>query len=162
MTEIEIRDGDLLDQNVEAIVNPWNRNFIPWWLLLPQGVSGAIKRAAGLQPFRELAAAGGLRAGDAVLTGAGRLPLRAIIHVAGLTMLWRSSESIVRQCVRSALAIAESHQLRSIAIPLIGAGTGGLDAGRVQQAIVDEATASSYGGKVIVVRFRPDRSDRGS
>ncbi len=39
--------GDLLDQPVEVIVNAWNRNVIPWWLLLPQGVSGAIKRRAG-------------------------------------------------------------------------------------------------------------------
>jgi hypothetical protein len=35
--------GDLL-HDVEIIVNAWNRNIIPWWLLLPQGVSGAIKR----------------------------------------------------------------------------------------------------------------------
>ena len=33
--------GDLLGQDVEVIVNPWNRNIIPWLLLLPQGVSGA-------------------------------------------------------------------------------------------------------------------------
>ena len=38
--------GDLLDQDVDAIVNAWNRNVIPWWLLLPQGVSGTIKRRA--------------------------------------------------------------------------------------------------------------------
>jgi hypothetical protein len=36
-------DGDLLDQPVDVTVNAWNRNIIPWWLLLPQGVSGAIK-----------------------------------------------------------------------------------------------------------------------
>ena len=41
---VRIEEGDLLDQPVEAIVNAWNRNTIPWWLLLPQGVSGAIKR----------------------------------------------------------------------------------------------------------------------
>lgn len=35
--------GDLLDQPVEVIVNAWNRNIIPWWLLRPHGVSGALK-----------------------------------------------------------------------------------------------------------------------
>src|SRR5262245_57156966 len=40
-----IVDGDLLDQDVEVIVNAWNRNVIPWWLLVPQGVSGAINVA---------------------------------------------------------------------------------------------------------------------
>lgn len=38
---LEIIDGDLLDQDAAAIVNAWNRNVIPWWLLIPQGVSGA-------------------------------------------------------------------------------------------------------------------------
>jgi O-acetyl-ADP-ribose deacetylase (regulator of RNase III) len=45
---IKVCQGDLLDQDVEVIVNAWNRNIFPWWLLLPQGVSGAIKRRAGL------------------------------------------------------------------------------------------------------------------
>lgn len=39
---IELVDGDLLDQKVDAIVNAWNCNLIPYWLLLTQGVSGAI------------------------------------------------------------------------------------------------------------------------
>lgn len=46
--------GDLPDRQVEAIVNPWNRNLIPWWLLLPQGVSGAIKKRVDYRPFIEL------------------------------------------------------------------------------------------------------------
>jgi hypothetical protein len=44
---VKIVEGDLLDQDVEVILNAWNRNVVPWWLLLPQGVSGAIKRRAG-------------------------------------------------------------------------------------------------------------------
>jgi O-acetyl-ADP-ribose deacetylase (regulator of RNase III) len=50
----KIVDGDLLDQPVEAIVNAWNRNIILWWLLIPQGVSRAIKKRAGVGPFREV------------------------------------------------------------------------------------------------------------
>ncbi len=71
---LELVDGDLLDQKVDVIVNAWNRNIIPWWLLIPQGVSGAIKKRAGAAPFRELARFGPLPLGHAVLTGAGRLP----------------------------------------------------------------------------------------
>ena len=52
---VELVDGDLLDQPVDAIVNAYNRNIIPWWLLVPQGVSGAIRRRAGTGPFKELA-----------------------------------------------------------------------------------------------------------
>ena len=61
---VTVTEGDLLDQPVEVIVNAWNRNIIPWWLLLPQGVSGAIKRRGGLQPFREV---GRLYGGDVFL-----------------------------------------------------------------------------------------------
>ena len=103
---VNIVEGNLLDQNVDVIVNAWNRNIIPWWLLLPQGVSGAIKRRAGYAPFRELARHGPIPLGGAVLTGAGRLSFRAIIHVAGLNLCWRSSEPTVRRCVHSALGIA--------------------------------------------------------
>jgi O-acetyl-ADP-ribose deacetylase (regulator of RNase III) len=60
--QAEVIKGDLLDQNVDAIVNAWNRNIIPWWLLLPHGVSGAIKRRAGLQPFRVPAGSGSIMA----------------------------------------------------------------------------------------------------
>ena len=52
--QLSIVDGDLLDQDVDVIVNAWDRNIIPWWLLLAQGVSGAIKRRAGYSPFWEL------------------------------------------------------------------------------------------------------------
>ena len=50
---LRVVTGDLLDQDVEVIVNAWNRNLFPWWLLLPQGVSGAIKRRAGKARKRE-------------------------------------------------------------------------------------------------------------
>src|SRR5579871_5812266 len=89
--KVELIHGDLLDQDVEVIVNAWNRNVIPWWLLLPQGVSGAIKKRAGLQPFVEVARYGPIPLGQAVLTSAGRLPYKGIIHVAGINMLWMAS-----------------------------------------------------------------------
>jgi O-acetyl-ADP-ribose deacetylase (regulator of RNase III) len=44
---VTITEGDLLDEDVDVIVNAWNRNIIPWWLLLPQGISGAIKKRGG-------------------------------------------------------------------------------------------------------------------
>src|SRR5271156_4392718 len=103
---IQIVEGDLLNQPVEVIVNSWNRNIIPWWLLLPQGVSGAIKRKAGLQPFKEVAKAGPMQLGRAVLTSAGKLPYKGIIHVAGINMLWRGSEYSIRESTKNALQVA--------------------------------------------------------
>jgi O-acetyl-ADP-ribose deacetylase (regulator of RNase III) len=146
-------DGDLLDQDVDVIVNAWNRNVIPWWLLLPSGVSGAIKRRGGKEPFRELARMGAIPLGGAVETGPGRLPFKAIIHVAGISLLWRSSEQSVRQCVRNAMAIVKRNSYASVAFPLIGAGTGGSGAERVKQWISDELAGLDFAGRVIVVSY---------
>jgi O-acetyl-ADP-ribose deacetylase (regulator of RNase III) len=147
-------DGDLLDQDVEVIVNAWNRNIIPWWLLLPQGVSGAIKRRAGLEPFRELARHGPIPLGGAVETGPGRLSFRSIIHVAGISMSWRSSEKAIRGCVRSGLQIAHERGYCSIAFPLIGAGTGGFSSERALAIMQDEAQKAAYNGEVRFIRYK--------
>ena len=58
--EVTIVNGDILEQKVDVIVNTWNRNIIPWWLLWPQGVSGAIKAASGTEPFKEIARGGAM------------------------------------------------------------------------------------------------------
>lgn len=152
--KINITEGDLLSQDVDVIVNAWNRNIIPWWLLVPQGVSGAIKRQAGYQPFIELGGKGAIPLGGAVETSAGRLKFRAIIHVAGISMWWRASEPSIRASVRNALEIARCQGYRSIAFPLIGAGTGGFSPERTLEIMQDEACHAVYDGEVTFVRFR--------
>jgi O-acetyl-ADP-ribose deacetylase len=152
---VRVVEGDLLDQRVDAIVNAWNRNIIPWWLLLPQGVSGAIKRRAGYQPFRELARVGPMPLGTAVVTSAGRLPYQGIIHVAGINMLWRASEQSIRDSVASALARAREHGFRSVAFPVIGAGSGGFDEARALEVMRAALEAGSGELEVTVVRYRP-------
>lgn len=159
--KLRVVDGDLLDQPVEVIVNAWNRNVIPWWLLLPQGVSGAIKRRAGYEPFRQLARLGPIPLGGAVETGAGRLPFRAIIHVAGINLWWRSSEGSIRGSVRSALALAETRGYPSIAFPIVGAGTGGFTPERALRFMIDETRAASYSGDVVIVRWRASAGSPG-
>ena len=150
---VTVVDGDLLDQKVDVIVNAWNRNVIPWWLLFPKGVSGAIKRRAGLQPFRELGLMGAIPLGHAVETSAGELPFKAIIHVAGINLFWRSSERSIRDSVRNALAIAQTRGYRSIAMPLIGAGSGGGNPERVQSIIEDELRRCTFDGEVRLIRY---------
>jgi O-acetyl-ADP-ribose deacetylase (regulator of RNase III) len=150
-------EGDLLDQPVEVIVNAWNRNVIPWWLLLPQGVSGAIKRRAGLGPFRELGRRGPIPLGGAVLTSAGKLPFRGIIHVAGINLLWRSSQRSVRLSTQSAMQLAIEHGFASIAFPLIGAGSGGGRPEQIEAWMQEELGQIAFSGGILIVRFRPNR-----
>ena len=154
MAAVELVTGDLLNQDVEVIVNAWNRNIIPWWLLLPQGVSGAIKKQAGYQPFREVAKYGPIPLGDAVLTGAGRLPFKGIIHVAGISMWWRSSEYSIRESCRNAIRVAREHSFISIAFPLIGAGTGGGTMEKVEKLMIDQLGMEEYSGRTVVVRYK--------
>jgi O-acetyl-ADP-ribose deacetylase (regulator of RNase III) len=150
---VTIVDGDLLDQDVDVIVNPWNRNIIPWWLLIPQGVSGAIKKRGGLQPFRELGRMGVIPLGHAVETSAGALPFKSIIHVAGINLLWRSSERSIRASVRNSISIAHNQGYKSLALPLIGAGSGGGKPEKVQSIIEDELTNCQFDGDVRIVRY---------
>ncbi len=150
---VTIVDGDLLDQDVDVIVNAWNRNIIPWWLLIPQGVSGAIKKRGGLQPFRELGRMGAIPLGHAVETSAGTLPFKSIIHVAGINMLWRSSERSIRDSVRNAISVAKNRRYKSLALPLIGAGSGGGKSTNVQSIIEDELTKCQFDGDVRIVRY---------
>lgn len=148
--------GDLLDTNVDAIVNPWNRNMIPWWLLIPQGVSGAIKRRAGLAPFRELGRRGVIALGSATHTGAGYLSHQGI-HVAGINMFWRASQASVVDSARNAVRCAEAHGYKSLALPLIGAGSGGFDEERSAGLLLSTLTALKSAALAVVVRFhRPE------
>ncbi|AIE87437.1 macro domain-containing protein [Fimbriimonas ginsengisoli] len=149
-----IVEGDLLDQSVEVIVNAWNRNTIPWWLLLPQGVSGAIKKRGGTAPFRELAKHGRLRLGQAVATSAGRLPYKAIIHVAGIDDFWRGSEKSIRESVRNALALANSRGWNSFAFPILGAGSGGFDAETAERIMSEELERAPAELDIVLVRYR--------
>ena len=149
---VTVVHGDLLDQDVDVIVNAWNRNVIPWWLLLPQGVSGAIKKRGGTGPFKELAKHGAMLLGSAVLTSASKLPFRGIIHFAGINMLWGAEKSI-RDSVRSAIKVAEDNGFQSIAFPLINAGSGGFNQEKAKEIMLDELQSLESPLTVTVVAF---------
>lgn len=151
---ISIVEGDLLNQDVDVIVNAWNRNIIPWWLLLPQGVSGAIKRRAGKAPFREVGRHGAIPLGGAVMTSAGKLPFKGIIHVAGINMLWRASERSIRDSVRNAIQVAQENGFQSIAFPLIGAGSGGFNQDQSKALMLNELSKIEVPMLVKIVVFR--------
>ena len=150
---LQIVEGDLLDQPVEVIVNAWNRNIIPWWLLLPQGVSAAIKKRGGYRPFRELAKHHAIPLGGAVLTSAGQLPFKGIIHVAGINMLWQASQRSIQDSVASAIAIARQNNFCSIAFPIIGSGTGSYSREHALALMCDRLDTSDYSGRIIIVKY---------
>lgn len=158
--EPQIRTGDLLEQPVEAIVNAWNRNVLPWWLLIPQGVSGAIKKRGGSSPFRALAKMGPIPLGGAVVTEAGELPFKAIIHVAGINLLWTATEASIRDSVKNAMAEVEARGLKSVAFPLIGAGTGRFGPDGALALMLEAFAPLRSDAEVIVVKFEPERGSK--
>ncbi len=118
------------------------------------GGFGRYKKRGGHDPFRELARKGPIPLGGAVLTGAGRLPFKAIIHVAGIGMFWRSSERPIRSSVRNAIGLAKERGFGSIAFPLIGAGTGGSKAEKVIDIIRFELSRLEFEGEVRIVQYK--------
>ncbi len=149
---------------VEAFVNPWNWSRLPICLQNSGGVSGAIKIAGGYfnpfqknEAFRELGRRKRLQPGEAVATNSGKLiekGIKTIIHVATISLIGgRPKESLIRLAVMNALTLAESKEIRSIAIPLIGAGHGGFDPELAKTIIIDQVSNSQFTGKVFVVEY---------
>jgi O-acetyl-ADP-ribose deacetylase (regulator of RNase III) len=144
--------AELLDQRVDAIVSPWNRNLLPWWLTLPEGVSAAIRRRAGDAPFRELGRQP-TPLGSARHTSAGKLPYRGIIHVAAIDLLARASLDSIARSARAACELALAFGYRSLAMPLLGAGPGGLPTHRAIQALAQAIGCYDQRLDIRLVRF---------
>ncbi|GAA1771560.1 O-acetyl-ADP-ribose deacetylase [Luedemannella helvata] len=124
---IELVQGDITEQHVDAIVNAANSS-----LLGGSGVDGAIHRRGGpaiLEECRALRASRygrGLPPGHAVATTAGNLPARWVIHTVG--PVYREEEDlggILRDCYTRSLAVADELGATTVAFPLISAGAYG-------------------------------------
>ncbi len=114
--------GDITEQAVDAIVNPTNAHFSG-----RGGTDGAIHRAAGPLLRLALSTKAPLAVGDAVITAGFRLPADFVIHTRG--PVWQGGENgeaeALARCYYNCLLLAEKNGCRSIAFPLISAGTYG-------------------------------------
>ena len=120
MARIELWNGDICDLEVDAIVNAANLS-----LWMATGVAGAIKRAGGDQIEFAAVRQAPVPLGGAVVTPAGRLAARAVIHAVSLDRDRRTSGPIIEQAVRSAMLRAREIEATSIAFPALGTGVGG-------------------------------------
>jgi O-acetyl-ADP-ribose deacetylase (regulator of RNase III) len=137
---VDVVVGDIADVaslQMEAYVSAANNE-----LWMGSGVAGALKRAAGQQVEDEALRQGPIAVGDAVLTSAGRMPppARAIIHAAAMGFTERTQVYATQQSVaaatRRALDLCAAHDLRSVALPALGTGVGGLDETACADAMV--------------------------
>lgn len=153
----QIVEGDILDQPVEVIINPWNRNIIPWWILIPQGVSGAIKKRAGSKPFKALAKCGPIPLGRAVETHAGKLKFKSIIHVAGINLLWFATRFSIQESVRNAMKIVNSKYYNSVAFPIIGSGSGNRGRDKALSNMLEAFKVIESNSDVRIVKYVKNR-----
>ncbi|HEX9732656.1 MAG TPA: macro domain-containing protein [Thermoanaerobaculia bacterium] len=143
-TQLELVRGDITELDVEAIVNPANAN-----LQLGTGVAGAIREKGGPSIQEECDRIGGTPVGTAVITGAGDLGARHVIHAVGPQMGEGEEDRKLAQAVRAALALADRHGLRSIALPAISTGNFGFPVDRCARILLTEVYRYLQGGTKI-------------
>ncbi len=113
--------GDITEEEVDAIVNAANEQ-----LAHGGGVAGAIVRAGGREIQDEsrqwVREHGDVPTGGAAITGAGNLKARYVIHAVGPVWGMGNEETLLAGAVKSALALADEHSLRSVSLPAISTG----------------------------------------
>jgi len=118
--KLEVVDGDIAALDVDAVANAANDH-----LWMGAGVAGALKRAGGDEIEREAMAKGPIPVGEAVATGAGRLPARWVVHGAVMGQDLRTSAGLVERTTQSVLRVADDLGAESLALPAFGTGVGG-------------------------------------
>jgi O-acetyl-ADP-ribose deacetylase (regulator of RNase III) len=140
-TTLELVEGDITDLDVEAIVNAANEN-----LILGGGVAGTIKRRGGPSVQEECRRIGSTPVGTAVITGAGKMKFKHVIHAVGPKMGEGDEDRKLSAAVRSSLALADRHGLKSVAIPAISTGNYGYPVERCARILLTEVHRYLQGG----------------
>lgn len=134
MVKIEILQGDITSLKVDAVVNAANSLG-----QMGGGVAGALRQKGGAEIEKEAMERAPIPIGQAVATTAGKLPYKKIIHAPTMERpAMATSSEKVRLAARAALREAEANKLKSLAIPGLGTGVGGLSFQESAKVILEE------------------------
>jgi O-acetyl-ADP-ribose deacetylase (regulator of RNase III) len=148
-TRVVIIAGDLVEQEVDAIVNAANND-----LQLGGGVAGAIRRAGGPSIQEECDAHGPVRVGEAAITRAGRLHARYVIHAASMSLGSRTSREALKSSMDDVFRLAQRNDVRTIAVPAVGTGIAGFPIDECGRVMAESLQAALGGGwQASEVRF---------
>lgn len=146
--KIEVTQGDITDADVDAVVNAANDH-----LWMGSGVAGAIVRAGGQGIEAEAMQQAPIRIGEAVITGGGRLRARHVIHAAAMGQDLQTDGKKIADATAAALALANEHDVKSIAFPALGTGVGGFPAEECARIMRDAVVQVNDESSLRSVRF---------
>ena len=154
MVKIEVHQGDITQLELDALVNAANNR-----LWMGGGVAGALKRAGGPEIEAEAIKKGPIPIGEAVVTGAGKLKAKYVIHAAVMGQYLQTDTEKIRQATRNSLRRADELGLKSIAFPALGTGVGGFPLNECARIMIGEvrqySTKKTSLEKVVFVLFDP-------
>ncbi len=133
MIKIEVYYGDITQLELDAVVNAANNR-----LWMGGGVAGALKRVGGKEIEAEAVTKGPIPIGEAVVTGAGKLKARYIIHAAVMGQDLETNAEKVRQATKNSLLRADELGIKSLAFPALGTGVGGFPRDECAKIMIGE------------------------
>ena len=132
--KIVLIQGDITESEADALVNAANNH-----LWMGAGVAGAIKSKGGVEIEKEAMAKGPIQVGEAVITSAGRLKAKYVIHAAVIGQDLQTSEKNIRDATLNSLKRAEELKLISVAFPALGTGVGGFPIDKCAEVMIETA-----------------------
>jgi O-acetyl-ADP-ribose deacetylase len=131
--EIVAQQGDVTQVKADAVVNAANSLG-----QMGGGVAGAIRMAGGIEIEQEAKSKAPIPVGEAIFTTAGTLPFKGIVHAPTMERpAERTTVDKVRAATLAALMCADSYGVKTLAIPGMGTGTGGVSMGAAADAMVE-------------------------
>jgi O-acetyl-ADP-ribose deacetylase (regulator of RNase III) len=130
--EIVARQGDITQVKADAVVNAANSAGD-----MGGGVSGALSRAGGPEVEKEARSKAPVPIGEAIFTTAGQLPFKGIVHAPTMETPGPTTIDNVRHATLAALMCADSYGIKTLAIPGLGTGVGGIAPSAAADAMVE-------------------------
>ena len=133
MINIEVYKGDIARLELDALVNAANNR-----LWMGGGVAGALKRAGGKEIEDEAITKGPIPVGEAIVTGAGKLKAKYIIHAAVMAQDLKTDAEKIMQATKNSLLRADELSIKSIAFSALGTGVGGFPLDECARIMISE------------------------